>query len=246
MTKTIRTLSPSEIECRVQTVKETGCSVLLYKDARCDMRILDEIFGPLNWQRKHELVNGNLFCTVSIWDESKKQWIDKQDVGTESNMDKEKGQASDSFKRACVNVGIGRELYTAPFVWITLTSEDIFKQKNGNIGVKVKFKIAEIEYNDNREITKLVIADEKGNVRYKMGEHTSKPTPKQQAKPAPVAEAPPKPTPDQLLAKAKKYKYNNQPLGDMGEDALQAVIEFTEDDKVKSAANYILKTLKGA
>ena len=116
--KEFRDLTANEIECRVNTVSEKGCSLLLYKDARCDMNILDEIVGRQNWQRSHEVINGNLFCNVSIYDESKKEWITKQDVGTESYTEKEKGQASDSFKRACFNWGIGRELYTAPFIWI--------------------------------------------------------------------------------------------------------------------------------
>ena len=82
----IRLLTANEIECRVQTVKNNGCSVLLYKDARCDMRILDETFGVLGWQRTHELINGNLFCNVSVWDQDKGFWIVKQDVGTELSL----------------------------------------------------------------------------------------------------------------------------------------------------------------
>lgn len=113
-----RDLRADEIDCRVATVKENGVSILLYKDARCDMNILDEALGITNWKRHHEVINGNLFCTVEVWDEDKKEWISKQDVGTESYAEKEKGQASDSFKRACFNLGIGRELYTAPFIWI--------------------------------------------------------------------------------------------------------------------------------
>ena len=98
----IRPLLASEIECRVGTMKPdgSGCSLLLYKDARVDMRILDEVFGEMNWKRHHDVVNGNLFCTLSIWDNEKKEWVSKQDVGTESSTEKEKGQASDAFKRA--------------------------------------------------------------------------------------------------------------------------------------------------
>ena len=113
-----RNLTADDIECRISTISEKGCSLLLYKDARCDMKILDETVGPENWQRSHELINGNLFCNVSIFDKSKQEWITKQYVGTESYTEKEKGQASDAFKRACFNWGIGRELYTAPFIWI--------------------------------------------------------------------------------------------------------------------------------
>lgn len=113
-----RTLRADEIDCRIAQVKRdgSGLSLLLYKDARCDQNILDEEVGPFNWKREHTRDNKN--CIVSIWDEKKNQWISKEDTGTESNMEKEKGLASDSFKRACFNWGIGRELYTAPFIWI--------------------------------------------------------------------------------------------------------------------------------
>lgn len=112
-----RDLRADEIECRVAQAKETGVSLLLYKDARCDQNILDETVTPMNWQRHHSRDNAN--CTVSIWDEKKEQWISKEDTGKESNTEAEKGLASDSFKRACFNWGIGRELYTAPFIWIS-------------------------------------------------------------------------------------------------------------------------------
>lgn len=104
-----RCLRADEIECRVQQVKDNGLILLLYKDARCDMIILDETVGAMNWQREHRRDNAN--CVVSIWDSEKCQWIRKEDTGTESNTEAEKGLASDSFKRACVNWGIGRELY---------------------------------------------------------------------------------------------------------------------------------------
>ena len=111
-----RNLKANEIEVKPQIVKENGFSLLLYKNARVDMDILDETVGPLNWQRKHSRENAN--CIVSIYDEDKKIWVEKEDTGTESFAEKEKGLASDSFKRACFNWGIGRELYTAPFIWI--------------------------------------------------------------------------------------------------------------------------------
>lgn len=111
-----RDLRADEIEVRVAQAKQNGVSLLLYKDARCDQNILDETVGPMNWMRSHTRDNAN--CVVSLWDESKRQWISKEDTGTESNTEKEKGLASDSFKRACFNWGIGRELYTSPFIWI--------------------------------------------------------------------------------------------------------------------------------
>ncbi len=111
-----RALTAAEIDCRVATCNSKGVMLLLYKDARCDMKILDETVGAENWQRKHEVIKESLFCNVGIKIDG--EWVWKQDVGTESNTEKEKGQASDSFKRACFNWGIGRELYTAPNIWI--------------------------------------------------------------------------------------------------------------------------------
>lgn len=112
-----RSLRADEIECRIGTVKEgSGVSLLLYKDARCDMNILDETVGEMNWKKSYSRENAN--CTVEIWDANKGQWISKEDTGTESRTEAEKGLASDSFKRACFAWGIGRELYTAPFIWI--------------------------------------------------------------------------------------------------------------------------------
>ena len=120
-----RLLRADEIECRVAQAKEKGVSLLLYKDARCDQNILDETVGAMNWQRHHVRDNAN--CIVSIWDNERNMWVSKEDTGTESNTEKEKGLASDSFKRACFNWGIGRELYTAPFIWIK--AEDCAKLK---------------------------------------------------------------------------------------------------------------------
>ena len=164
----IRTLRADEIECRVQQIKTNGCVLLLYKDARCDMRILDEVFGIDGWEREHQVVNGNLYCTVRVWSEKRNQWISKQDVGTESNTEKQKGEASDSFKRACFNIGIGRELYSAPFIWISLSKGEI-SEKNGrcSLDYKVKFEVKEIEYDEHREISKLIIIDQEGKERFK-------------------------------------------------------------------------------
>ena len=164
----IRTLRADEIECRVQQIKTNGCALLLYKDARCDLRILDEVFGIDGWEREHQVVNGNLYCTVRVWSEKRNQWISKQDVGTESNTEKQKGEASDSFKRACFNIGIGRELYSAPFIWISLGKGEI-SEKNGrcSLDYKVKFEVKEIEYDEHREISKLIIIDQEGKERFK-------------------------------------------------------------------------------
>ena len=167
MKKEIRLLRADEIECRVGTIGEKGLSHLLYKDARADMKVLDETFGCLGWQRSHQLINGNLYCTVEIWDEEKKQWIRKQDVGTTSYAEKEKGQASDSFKRACVSVGIGRELYTAPFIWIP-AGKTFIQKKDNRFVVYDKFTVQSISYSRNREISSLVIVNQKGEPVFSM------------------------------------------------------------------------------
>lgn len=151
-----RALRADEVEVRIGTVKrpedgkQGGVSLLLYKDARCDMNVLDETVGAFGWQKAYSRDNRN--CTVSIWDESKSQWISKEDTGTESNTEAEKGLASDSFKRACFNWGIGRELYTAPFIWIR------------GAGKFDRFWVKEMEV-ENHRITKLTVCacDQYGN-----------------------------------------------------------------------------------
>ena len=172
--KEIRRLHANEIDARAAQVMESGAVLLLYKDARVDQRILDETFGSMNWKRSHQEIAGNLFCTVEIWDDEKKQWIAKQDVGTESYTEAEKGQASDSFKRACFNVGIGRELYTAPFIWVKAASiaesgGEVYKNAKGKWQLKgVALKVDSITYDAKGNIQSLVISN-KGKVIYSKG-----------------------------------------------------------------------------
>lgn len=155
-----RKLYPSEIECRVNTINSKGLTLLLYKDARCDMNILDEMVGPLNWQRSHSRDNAN--CTVSIWDKEKMQWISKEDTGKESFTEAEKGLASDSFKRACFNWGIGRELYTAPDIWISADKFELKPNGKDKYGKEKyttydKFIVAGIKYDESGKISVLSI-----------------------------------------------------------------------------------------
>ena len=168
----IRKLYASEIECRVAQCGMKGdgawCSILLYKDARVDMRILDEVYGPMNWQREHNLIGDRLYCTIKIYDPEKKEWIAKQDVGTESFTEKEKGQASDSFKRAGFNVGIGRELYTAPKIFINLDKGE-WDDKGGKVVPKISFDVKEIHYDGEGNISSLVIVDGKGREKFRFG-----------------------------------------------------------------------------
>ncbi len=168
-----RPLRADEIECRVgqsgEKEKVRWCSLLLYKDARVDQKLLDEVVGPYMWQRHHELIDGQLFCTVSIFSEHSGEWVGKQDVGVESNTEKEKGRASDAFKRACFNWGIGRELYTAPFIYITLNEGEWYvKDGKGKLGAGVFFKVKSIAVK-NGKITYLVVVDKKNIERYTWG-----------------------------------------------------------------------------
>lgn len=156
-----RTLEADEIEVRVATVSAKGCSLLLYKNARCDMNILDETVGSTNWQRHHSRDNAN--CIISIWDEDKKQWIEKEDTGTENFTEKEKSICSDSFKRAGVNWGIGRELYTAPFIWIPAEKTTIEKNNKDKWEVKDSFFVERISYDDKRRINGLAIRNRANN-----------------------------------------------------------------------------------
>lgn len=164
---TFRDLKSNEIDVRIATLNEKGATLLLYKDARVDMDILDETVGAMNWQRKHSRDNAN--CTVEIWDNEKKQWVSKEDTGTESFTEKEKGLASDSFKRACFNWGIGRELYTAPFIWISADNMRLYDSgRKDNYGkpvltTKDKFVVEAIEIT-NKEITGLAIKNNR-NIR---------------------------------------------------------------------------------
>lgn len=179
--KPFRTLRADEIDCRIATVKQSGITLLLYKDARCDMNILDETVGPLNWQRSHSRENAN--CTVSIWDNERKQWVSKEDTGTESFTEKEKGLASDSFKRACFNWGIGRELYTAPFIFVKSGDCKVESKRSGSgYTCNDHFYVSDIGYDDNRVINRLQIRHQKSNkVVFDLGkkesEETEEPSP---------------------------------------------------------------------
>lgn len=174
-----RKLYASEIECRVATVKAPvvssqgdvsggGWSILLYKDARVDMRLLDEVFGPFGWKREHQTIDGRLYCTISIYNKEIGQWVSKQDVGTESYTEKEKGQASDSFKRAGFNWGVGRELYTAPFIWIKSEGKGDWRNQAGKMVPSVNLRVSEIEYKDEA-ISYIELKDAGGRVRYTWG-----------------------------------------------------------------------------
>ena len=152
-----RKLTAEDVECRISQTNQYGVGLLLYKDARCDQNILDETVGAMNWRKDYQLIDGQLFCTISIWDAEKGQWISKQDVGTESNTEAEKGRASDAQKRAAFVWGIGRELYTAPDMWVKPADlKKLEKNERDKWVCKDKFIVTELEYNGDT-ICKVVI-----------------------------------------------------------------------------------------
>lgn len=168
-----RPLDISDIDFRVQSINNGGyATILAYKDARVDMARLDDSVGSLNWQRKHEVIGGNLYCHVGIYNIEIKEWVWKTDVGTESMTEATKGQSSDSFKRACFNWGIGRELYSYPVISVKL-NENEFDNKSGRPKQTYNLKIRDwrwySEFTDGK-ISFLAAKDEKGKLRFKWGE----------------------------------------------------------------------------
>lgn len=175
-----RPLRADEIECRIGSVGAKGFTILLYKDARCDMNILDETFTPYGWQRAHREIKGTVYCGVGIYhgsiadaEQGLNPWVWKWDAGAESYTEKEKGEASDSFKRACVNWGIGRELYTAPLIFIrakTTPQGNGYRLEDKRDGYG--YKVAEIEYLGGR-ISHLIIT-KNGSIVYSFHEDDTK------------------------------------------------------------------------
>ena len=179
-------LTIDQIDFRIQSINKGGyATILAYKDARVDMQRLDEIAGPLFWKREH--INNNHNCIVSIWNSDINQWISKEDTGTESNTEKAKGLASDSFKRACFNWGIGRELYDYPLIQVELIGDGkgnrgdewrLDEKKTDNWGnpkpvqtwgLQLKKWTWYAEF-DGGKITFLAAKDQTDNVRFKYGE----------------------------------------------------------------------------
>jgi len=168
-------LSINEIDFRVQSINTGGyATILAYKDARVDMNRLDSVCGPLNWKREH--VRDNQNCIVSIWDETKNQWVSKEDTGTESFTEKEKGLASDSFKRACFNWGIGRELYDYPVIQIKLNPEE-FEVSGGKVKVTWKLQLNKWKWFsiwNEGNLKYLAAKDNNNKLRYEYGERPTK------------------------------------------------------------------------
>ena len=153
-----RNLLPNEIQIRPTDTKWKGsATLLLYQDQRVAMNILDETVGPFGWQKKYEEVKGHVYCSIGIKGEDG-EWVWKSDCGAESNMEAEKGEASDAAKRAAVCWGIGRELYTGPVVKIKCPDNYYYNDR-----LSMSFYVKKIEY-DGKQITKLAIADKWDNI----------------------------------------------------------------------------------
>lgn len=162
-------LSIDQIDFRVQSINKGGyATILAYKDARVDMDRLDQVCGPLGWKRQHTRDNHN--CIVSIYNQDTKEWVSKEDTGTESYTEADKGLASDSFKRACFNWGIGRELYDYPVIQVKLNQDEFTVEGNkvkATWNLKLKEWLWYSEFTDGK-ITFLAAKDVNG-IRYKWG-----------------------------------------------------------------------------
>lgn len=172
LTKLSEPLTHDQIEFRIQSINKGGyATILAYKDARCDMQRLDEVCGALNWKREHSRDNRN--CTVSIYNKDLDQWVGKEDTGTESNAEAEKGLASDSFKRACFNWGIGRELYDYPQIQIKLNQNE-FKVEGNKVYSTWELKLKDwdwySEFGEDGKISFLAARDNNQAVRFTWGE----------------------------------------------------------------------------
>ena len=222
-----RPLTKDEIDCRVATCKENGVSLLLYKDARVDQNILDETFGIFGWQRSHQLIDGNLYCTVSIRNPETGEWIHKQDVGKESNAEKEKGQASDSFKRACFNLGIGRELYTAPFIWIPKELVTIKKDNKGKDTTYDKFSVISIRTEGGKIVQLEIQNDTRKCVVYTYGtkKQNNAPAQNEQATVQNQQKQAPAKTPEEIEAEKARIQKEK-------EEAAKKALEAIDNDKI--------------
>ena len=158
-------LTREDIELRIGQMSKDGAkaSLLLYQDARCGMKYLDQVVGAGKWQKKYYEVRGLVICSLGIYDDETQQWVWKDDTGTAGSIEEEKSIISDSFKRCCVCWGLARELYTSPTIWVDIKSK------------YDKFFVSYISYNEDREIDKLEIVNEKNEVVFTYPKYLNKP-----------------------------------------------------------------------
>ena len=235
-----RLLRADEIECRISSINEKGLSLLLYKTARTDANLLDETVGGENWENDFKIVDGVLYGGIGIFDEVKNDMVWKWDAGTESNTEAEKGRASDAFKRAGFKWGIGRELYTSPFIWISNANCEIKKNERGKLACNDSFRVVEIEYNENSEIRKLIIEnDTKGVDVFNYPRFTQKPL-KAESKPQNVKE----PTSSGNVQQSAGKQPKEAPDGYYYcENCGNVITEFTSKGKKISQRDFAANTL---
>ena len=169
MEQKIPLLTTDDIEVKIKQCTKNGAVALLYKTARVDYRILDQVYGPLGWQVDYNEIKGNLYCTISLWDKENKQWVRKTNCGIESREDgdgnEKKGEASDAAKRAGFVVGIGAELYNAPFILLNVNTTQGNDGKWHLTEPYAKYVVTEVTFNEEtRVMTSVTIANEKTGV----------------------------------------------------------------------------------
>ncbi len=198
-----RDLTPNDVEVRVAMCRANGLSLLIYKDARVDQQILDETVGQLNWKKSYREVKGNLYCTIEIWDSDKSTWVAKEDCGVESNTEKEKGEASDAQKRAGFAWGIGRELYSSPFIWVNSKDCTIEERSKGIYACRDHFSVSEMIIENKKIIDLQIVNDNTGTIVYQMKKPKSAAAQSSAKKDESVKQIKAKPA-DQTQPKAKK------------------------------------------
>lgn len=257
-----RPLEADEIDVRVGSVIQTanwqGVTLLLYKNARVDMDILDETVGAEYWQKRYKEIKGNLYCEIGIYNKELKEWIWKEDCGVESFSDKEKGEASDASKRSAVNWGIGRELYTAPNIMYAC---EIFVSQDGkkkSMKNKTEFYVSDIDYDEKRRISKLIIhakTRNKDEIAFTYGVDKKPVQPSKQPTEQSVQTAPTAPKQQSFATTSKKTmsydeacsfsvssgKYANVPFEKVPTFYLEWIIKNFDEGKAKTAAQILLE-----
>ena len=191
-------LDINDIDWRVATIKEKGCQLLAYKDARVDMKRLDTVCGAL-WQSQYKRDSkGILQCGIGIYIADLKDWVWRWSNGTESFAEAQKGEYSDAFKRAGFMWGIGRELYDVPFTWVTFEDGEVYQQ-NGKWKTDYKFNPNEWTWEIDFEKQKVSAVDKKGNFRVGFKSNNKE-------KSKPLQKPPKKEVPNPTPQKAKEQK----------------------------------------
>lgn len=174
----MRALRADEVEVRVSRCSAKGAALLLYKTSRTDMAMLDEVYGPERWQCRYEVVKGVLNCSIGVYvnitghkDETYmgNEWVWKQAAGTPSNTEAEKGESSDALKRAGFLWGIGRELYTAPFIWVPAEKLQKLQERNGKWQCFDRFEVKQLDTVDGRIVALVIGHEGKTDVVYGYG-----------------------------------------------------------------------------